>query len=62
MLCFNSLQPKPDAISLSFAGGANEKLASRLLESFLLHLKYAKDLIMKCGFSITLQPPSINAS
>ncbi|KAI8005548.1 COP1-interacting protein 7 [Camellia lanceoleosa] len=45
-----------------FAGGANEKLASGLLEPFLLHLKYAKDQILKGGYSITLRPPSINPS
>ncbi|XP_059661535.1 COP1-interacting protein 7 [Cornus florida] len=41
-----------------FAGGANEKLASGLLEPFLSHLKSAKDQIQKGGYSVTLQPPS----
>ncbi|KAI3441550.1 uncharacterized protein J3R85_002141 [Psidium guajava] len=38
-----------------FAGKANEKLASGLLEPFLSHLKSAKDQISKGGYSITLR-------
>ncbi|KAF8014878.1 hypothetical protein BT93_H0618 [Corymbia citriodora subsp. variegata] len=38
-----------------YAGKANEKLASGLLEPFLLHLKSAKDQISKGGYSITLR-------
>lgn len=46
-----------------FAGNnKKEKLASGLLEPFLLHLKYAKDQISKGGYSITLRPTSSNAS
>ncbi|KAH7512514.1 hypothetical protein FEM48_Zijuj12G0098700 [Ziziphus jujuba var. spinosa] len=43
-------------------GGANEKLASGLLEPFLLHLKCAKDQISKGGYSITLRPSGSGAS
>ncbi|XP_021287750.1 uncharacterized protein LOC110419161 [Herrania umbratica] len=39
-----------------FAGKENEKLASGLLEPFILHLKSAKDQISKGGYSITLRP------
>ncbi|KAL5538699.1 hypothetical protein UlMin_044812 [Ulmus minor] len=45
-----------------FHGGVNEKLASGLLQPFLLHLKSAKDQISKGGYSITLRPSSSNAS
>ncbi|KAJ8567882.1 hypothetical protein K7X08_020604 [Anisodus acutangulus] len=45
-----------------FAGNNSEKLASGLLEPFLIHLKSAKDQISKGGYSITLQPSPINAS
>ncbi|XP_030550953.1 COP1-interacting protein 7-like [Rhodamnia argentea] len=38
-----------------YAGKANEKLASGLLEPFLSHLKSAKDQISKGGYSITLR-------
>ncbi|GAV89675.1 hypothetical protein CFOL_v3_33089 [Cephalotus follicularis] len=41
---------------LIFAGERNEKLASGLLEPFVLHLKCAKDQISKGGYSITLTP------
>ncbi|XP_048235022.1 COP1-interacting protein 7 isoform X3 [Ricinus communis] len=43
------------------AGGANEKLASGLLEPFVLHLKTAKDQISKGGYSILLRPLPSNA-
>ncbi|EOY12861.1 COP1-interacting protein 7, putative isoform 2 [Theobroma cacao] len=39
-----------------FAGKETEKLASGLLEPFILHLKSAKDQISKGGYSITLRP------
>ncbi|KAF5461007.1 hypothetical protein F2P56_020836 [Juglans regia] len=39
-----------------FAGGQSEKLASGLLEPFVLHLKCAKDQISRGGYSITLRP------
>lgn len=45
-----------DLIIFSF-NGANEKLASGLLEPFLAHLKFAKDQILKGGYSISLRPP-----
>ncbi|XP_059283034.1 COP1-interacting protein 7 [Lycium ferocissimum] len=45
-----------------FAGNNSEKLATGLLEPFLIHLKSAKDQISKGGYSITLQPSPINAS
>lgn len=38
-----------------FAGRTSEKLASGLLQPFLMHLKFAKDQISKCGYSITLK-------
>ncbi|XP_050216298.1 COP1-interacting protein 7 [Mercurialis annua] len=37
-------------------GGANEKLASGLLQPFVLHLKTAKDQISRGGYSILLRP------
>lgn len=45
-----------------YAGNNSEKLASGLLEPFLIHLKSAKDQISKGGYSITLRPSLINAS
>ncbi|CAN4102869.1 unnamed protein product [Withania somnifera] len=45
-----------------FAGNKSEKVASGLLEPFLIHLKSAKDQISKGGYSITLQPSLSNAS
>ncbi|KAL8103813.1 COP1-interacting protein 7 isoform X1 [Apium graveolens] len=45
-----------------FAGGKSEKLASGLVEPFISHLKVAKDQIPKGGYSITLRPPSTQAS
>uniref|UniRef100_A0A5B7BWF1 COP1-interacting protein 7 n=1 Tax=Davidia involucrata TaxID=16924 RepID=A0A5B7BWF1_DAVIN len=45
-----------------FSGGIPEKLASGLVEPFISHLKFAKDQIPKGGYSITLRPPSIDAS
>ncbi|XP_008226668.1 PREDICTED: uncharacterized protein LOC103326239 [Prunus mume] len=44
------------------AGGGSEKLASGLLEPFLVHLKCAKDQISKGGYSIILRPPGSGAS
>ncbi|XP_031391853.1 COP1-interacting protein 7 [Punica granatum] len=40
-----------------FCGGKTERLAHGLLEPFLGHLKFAKDEILKGGYSITLRPP-----
>ncbi|KAK6946750.1 hypothetical protein RJ641_000223, partial [Dillenia turbinata] len=45
-----------------FASGKSEKLASGLLEPFLSHLRFAKELIPKGGYSITLSPPESAAS
>ncbi|KAM4092729.1 hypothetical protein ACJW30_06G061300 [Castanea mollissima] len=45
-----------------FSGPLNEKLASGLLEPFILHLKSAKDQISKGGYSITLRPAGSHAS
>ncbi|KAL5802800.1 hypothetical protein ACOSQ4_031105 [Xanthoceras sorbifolium] len=45
-----------------FAGDSNEKLASGLLEPFILHLKCAKDQTSKGGYSITLRPVASAAS
>ncbi|KAF3675523.1 hypothetical protein T459_20658 [Capsicum annuum] len=45
-----------------FAGNHSEKLASGLLEPFLIHLKSAKDQISKGGYSITLRPSLSNVS
>lgn len=45
-----------------FAGDSSEKLASGLLEPFVLHLKSAKDQISKGGYSITLRPVSSSAA
>ncbi|KAH0744908.1 hypothetical protein KY290_032901 [Solanum tuberosum] len=45
-----------------FAGENSEKLASGLLEPFLIHLKSAKDQISKGGYSITLRPSITNVS
>ncbi|KAG6387336.1 hypothetical protein SASPL_152523 [Salvia splendens] len=45
-----------------FAGNKSEKIASGLLEPFLLHLKSAKDQISKGGYSIMLKPISTDAS
>ncbi|XP_015080576.1 COP1-interacting protein 7 isoform X1 [Solanum pennellii] len=45
-----------------FAGEKSEKLASGLLEPFLIHLKSAKDQISKGGYSITLRPLIANVS
>ncbi|CAK9152491.1 unnamed protein product [Ilex paraguariensis] len=45
-----------------FSGGISEKLASGLVEPFISHLKFAKDHIPKGGYSITLRPPTIDAS
>ncbi|KAJ4828457.1 hypothetical protein Tsubulata_005683 [Turnera subulata] len=44
-----------------YAGGATEKLASGLLEPFVLHLKAAKDQISKGGYSVSLRPLPANA-
>lgn len=41
-----------------FVNGQSEKLASGLLQPFLLHLKCAKEQIEKGGYSITLTPPA----
>uniref|UniRef100_A0A7N0RDS8 COP1-interacting protein 7 n=1 Tax=Kalanchoe fedtschenkoi TaxID=63787 RepID=A0A7N0RDS8_KALFE len=41
-----------------FANGQSEKLASGLLQPFLLHLKSAKEQIQKGGYSIALAPPA----
>ncbi|XWS15708.1 hypothetical protein CRYUN_Cryun34aG0025100 [Craigia yunnanensis] len=41
-----------------FSKGKNEKLASRLFEPFISHLKFARDQVSKGGYSITLQPPA----
>ncbi|GMP74771.1 hypothetical protein CsSME_00032088 [Camellia sinensis var. sinensis] len=45
-----------------FSGRTSEKLASGLVEPFVSHLKFAKDQIPKGGYSITLRPPTSNAS
>lgn len=45
-----------------FAGNNSEKLASGLLEPFLIHLKSAKDQISRGGYSITLCPSINNVS
>ncbi|KAL3519692.1 hypothetical protein ACH5RR_017841 [Cinchona calisaya] len=42
--------------------GKSEKMASGLVEPFISHLKFAKDDITKGGYSITILPPSPNAS
>ncbi|XP_059292243.1 COP1-interacting protein 7 [Lycium ferocissimum] len=44
-----------------FSGSKSEKLASGLVEPFISHLKFAKDLIPKGGYSITMRPPSTHA-
>ncbi|KAL6567424.1 hypothetical protein OROGR_001092 [Orobanche gracilis] len=41
-----------------FSGKKSEKVASGLVEPFIAHLKYAKDHILKGGYSITLRPPA----
>ncbi|TQD78842.1 hypothetical protein C1H46_035622 [Malus baccata] len=51
-----------ELVIFAAGGGANEKLASGLLEPFLGHLKCAKDQISKGGYSITLRPSASGAS
>lgn len=43
------------------SGGKSEKIASGLVETFVSHLKFAKDQVSKGGYSITLRPPNSNA-
>ncbi|XP_048442594.1 COP1-interacting protein 7-like [Pyrus x bretschneideri] len=51
-----------ELVIFAAGGGANEKLASGLLEPFLGHLKCAKDQISKGGYSIILRPSASGAS
>ncbi|KAM1808088.1 hypothetical protein ACFX11_031016 [Malus domestica] len=51
-----------ELVIFAAGSGANEKLASGLLEPFLGHLKCAKDQISKGGYSIILRPSDSGAS